>query len=156
MGNSVEQYRAAIGLFYFRCRGVSKVYLFLNSPLANFLFLFYYLCNSFSHLLLSIMQISEYASIVWDGCSVHDADKLEKVQLCAARIVTGLPIFVPREALYLETGWEILQTRRYIACSNLTWGVSLIIYVILFLIRGKIYRDTTHETRISLMYLSAG
>lgn len=57
----------------------------------------------------------EYASIVWDGCSVHDADKLEKVQLCAARIVTGLPIFVPREALYLETGWEILQTRRYIA-----------------------------------------
>lgn len=56
----------------------------------------------------------EYASIVWDGCSVHDADKLEKVQLCAARIVTGLPIFVSREALYLETGWEILQTRRYI------------------------------------------
>lgn len=52
---------------------------------------------------------------MWDGCSVHDADKLEKVQLCAARIVTGLPIFVSREALYLETGWDILQTRRYIA-----------------------------------------
>jgi hypothetical protein len=27
-------------------------------------------------------------SIVWDGCSVQDADKLEKVQLSAARIVT--------------------------------------------------------------------
>lgn len=52
---------------------------------------------------------------MWDGCSVHDADKLEKVQVCAARIVTGFPILVPVEALYLETGWEILQTRRYIA-----------------------------------------
>ena len=30
----------------------------------------------------------EYASIVWDGCSYQDADKLEKVQLIAARIVT--------------------------------------------------------------------
>ncbi|XP_055995247.1 uncharacterized protein LOC125672352 isoform X1 [Ostrea edulis] len=57
----------------------------------------------------------EYASIVWDGCSVHDTDKPEKVQLRAARIVTGLPIFASRESLYSETGWLTLKSRRYIA-----------------------------------------
>ena len=29
----------------------------------------------------------EYASIVWDDCSVHEIEKLEKVQLSAARVV---------------------------------------------------------------------
>jgi hypothetical protein len=53
----------------------------------------------------------EYASIVWDGCSVQDTEKLEKVQLAAARIVTGLPIFASKESLYFETGWETLKTR---------------------------------------------
>ena len=57
----------------------------------------------------------EYASIVWDGCSARDIEKLEKVQLSAARIVTGLPIFTSRESLYTETGWQTLQNRRYIA-----------------------------------------
>ena len=57
----------------------------------------------------------EYASIVWDGCSAHDIEKLEKVQLSAARIFTGLPIFTSRESLYTETGWQTLQNRRYIA-----------------------------------------
>ena len=57
----------------------------------------------------------EYASTVWDGCSAHDIEKLEKVQLSAARIVTGLPIFASRESLYTETGWQTLQNRRYAA-----------------------------------------
>ena len=56
-----------------------------------------------------------YASVVWDGCSKQDAEKLEKVQLNAARIVTGLPIFVSREAFHYETNWETLKTRRYVA-----------------------------------------
>lgn len=30
----------------------------------------------------------------------------KKLQLIAARIVTGLPIFASRESLYFETGWE--------------------------------------------------
>ena len=36
-------------------------------------------------------------------------DKLEKVQLEAARLVTGLPLFASRESLYFETGWEKLS-----------------------------------------------
>ena len=41
-----------------------------------------------------VRPILEYASVVWDGCSISDTEKLEKVQLrvYAARIVTGLPI----------------------------------------------------------------
>jgi hypothetical protein len=39
--------------------------------------------------------------------------KLEKLQLDAARIVTGLPIFTKSEYLYAETGWETLSERRY-------------------------------------------
>lgn len=39
-----------------------------------------------------VRPILEYASVVWDGCSQYDIDKLGKVQLNTARIVTGLPI----------------------------------------------------------------
>jgi hypothetical protein len=35
----------------------------------------------------------EYASEVWDNCGQINSDRLEKVQLEAARIVTGLPSF---------------------------------------------------------------
>ena len=54
----------------------------------------------------------EYACEVWDGCFNREIDKLEKIQLEAARIVTGLTKFASREALYFETGWEVLAERR--------------------------------------------
>ena len=69
----------------------------------------------------------EYASIVWDGGSAHDIEKLEKVQLSAARIVIGLPIFTSRESLYTETGWQTLQNRftllKWLQCSKFTMVV---------------------------------
>ena len=40
------------------------------------------------------------------------SDRLEKVQLEAARIVTGLPSFASINSIYIETGWEKLKTRR--------------------------------------------
>lgn len=70
---------------------------------------------------LSLMYTSfirphlEYASEVWGGCSLADTEKLEQVQLTAARIVTGLSILASRDSLYLETGWNSLSTRRKIA-----------------------------------------
>ena len=39
--------------------------------------------------------------------------KLEKLQLDAARIVTGLPIFTKTDKLYSETGWTTLSSRRH-------------------------------------------
>ena len=44
-------------------------------------------------------------------CSQSEVEKLEKVQLCAARIVTGLPNSV-KKSLYLETGWQPLSDGR--------------------------------------------
>ena len=55
---------------------------------------------------LVIHIFSESACEVWDNCGIGYSDKLEKLQLDAARIVTGLPIFTKSEYLYAETGWE--------------------------------------------------
>ena len=59
-----------------------------------------------------ILPTLEYASEVWDGCTLADSERLEKVQFEAARIVTGLPSYASRESLLFETGWELLKERR--------------------------------------------
>ena len=59
-----------------------------------------------------ILPILEYGCEVWGGCSKGDEEKLEKVQLEAARLVTGLPLFTSKCYLYSETGWEKLCDRR--------------------------------------------
>ena len=59
-----------------------------------------------------ILPLMEYASEVWAGCTITDSDRLEKVQLAAARVVTGLPMYCPTRILYRETGWETLAVRR--------------------------------------------
>ena len=51
-----------------------------------------------------IRPLLEYASEVCNGCNQIDARRLEQVQLNAARIVTGLPIFSSLNSLYYETG----------------------------------------------------
>jgi hypothetical protein len=42
--------------------------------------------------LVYIRPIFEYACEVWDNCGVGNSNKLDHLQLEAARIVTGLPI----------------------------------------------------------------
>ena len=59
-----------------------------------------------------IRPLLEYASEVWDGCNQIDSDRLEQVQLNAARIVTGLPIFASLNSLYFETGCKTLSERQ--------------------------------------------
>jgi hypothetical protein len=49
---------------------------------------------------------------VWDNCGVSNSCKLERLQLEAAIIITGLPIFTNTEYIYRETGWERLEERR--------------------------------------------
>ena len=55
----------------------------------------------------------EYADIVWNNCTQYEINKIEKIQLKAARIVTGATRLISVELLYKETGWEPLQNRRY-------------------------------------------
>ena len=59
-----------------------------------------------------IRPLLQYACKLWDGCFEYDSEKIEKIQLEAARIVTGLTKFSSLEALYFETGWETLADRR--------------------------------------------
>lgn len=54
----------------------------------------------------------EYACEVWDNLTIYDSERLEKFQLEAGRIVTGLPSYSSRAAIYFETGWETLKQRR--------------------------------------------
>jgi hypothetical protein len=52
--------------------------------------------------LVYIRPIFEYASEVWDNCGVGNSNKLDQLQLEAARIVTGLPIFASYILIYKE------------------------------------------------------
>jgi hypothetical protein len=57
-----------------------------------------------------VRPILEYKSM--GRVNQTDAEKLEKLQLNAARIVTSLPLLESRESLYFETGWEPLYIKR--------------------------------------------
>ena len=59
-----------------------------------------------------IRPVIEYADVVWDDCTLYEANDLEKIQIEAARIVTGATKLVSIESLYSETGWETLASRR--------------------------------------------
>ena len=63
--------------------------------------------------LVYIRPIFEYACEIWDNCGMCYSTKLEKLQLDAARNVTGLPIFTKTDKLYSETGWATLSSRRH-------------------------------------------
>ena len=71
-----------------------------------------------------IRPILEYGSQVWSGCTAQDEDKLESIQLNAARIVTGAMHGTSNAKLYEETGWLTLTKRREI--SNLTLMYKLV------------------------------
>jgi hypothetical protein len=59
-----------------------------------------------------IRPLLKYSCEVWGNCSQTNNDKLEKLQLEAARIVTGLTVYSSRDSLYQETGWGKLSSRR--------------------------------------------
>ena len=51
-----------------------------------------------------IRPILEYANIVWDNCRQYGIDLIEKIQIEASRIVTGITRLVSIELLYREIG----------------------------------------------------
>ena len=70
-----------------------------------------------------IMPLLEYFCKAWDSCTVADAERLEQLQLEAARIVTGLTSYASLPSLYAETGWETLNTRRKIGKLSLFYNI---------------------------------
>ena len=61
-----------------------------------------------------IRPLFEYASIVWHDAPRHDIyfKDLEKLQIQAARIVTGTNNYASKQLLYIETNWDTLCKRR--------------------------------------------
>ena len=61
-----------------------------------------------------IRPVMEYADVIWHipADNRHMLDILERIQLEAARLVTGATRRCPTAALYKEVGWELLSTRR--------------------------------------------
>ena len=60
-----------------------------------------------------IRPILEYGDVVWSNCNQQEKQELEKIQIEAPRIVTGTTKLVSIQALYDETVWETLESRRY-------------------------------------------
>ena len=56
-----------------------------------------------------IRPVSEYSNVVWDNCTLYEVNELEKIQIEAARIVTGATKLVSIDSLYIETGWVKLK-----------------------------------------------
>ena len=59
-----------------------------------------------------IRPILEYGDVVWDNCSQYEKQEIEKVQIEAARIVTGTTKLISLNLLYIEAGWDSLEKRR--------------------------------------------
>ena len=57
-----------------------------------------------------IWPILKYADFIWDNCA--DKQKLEQIQLEAARITMSATKLISINNLYKETGWDTLQERR--------------------------------------------
>jgi hypothetical protein len=59
-----------------------------------------------------IRPFLEYAGEVWDNCTLADSERLGKIQLEVACIVTGLTSYASILSIYKETGWGELSVRR--------------------------------------------
>ncbi len=78
--------------------------------------------KSLNQIYISYLRpIIEYASIVWDNCTIFEKDSLEKIQYEAARTVTGLTRSVSIDRLLREIGWVPLSDRRKIQKLTLVY-----------------------------------
>ena len=57
-------------------------------------------------------QSMEYANTVWHNCAQEQSERLERIQLECAQIVTGSVKGTKHKQLYSETGWLSLAERR--------------------------------------------
>ena len=62
-----------------------------------------------------IIAYFDYCDILYDGHITKDDElRLERLQIRAARLVTGTPYRTPSDKLRRELGWDSLKTRRKI------------------------------------------
>ena len=59
-----------------------------------------------------LCPVLEYASVVWDNCTKREKENLDKFQIEAPRIVTGITRSASINKIYKETGWLTQESRR--------------------------------------------
>lgn len=96
-----------------------------------------------------LRPILEYASIIWDNCTVYEKESLEKIQYEAARIVSGLTRSVSINNLLREIGWVSLSDRRKIQKYMLMYKHSknLLPHYLTELFPSTVERSTQYNLR---------
>ena len=61
-----------------------------------------------------ILPTFDFADCIWDNITIELVSQLEKLNLDALRIITGLPRGTPHQIIYLESGFISLNQRRQI------------------------------------------
>jgi hypothetical protein len=56
----------------------------------------------------------EYASVVWDGCTIGESDLLESVEYDAEKLISGAMKGTHRESVLIDCGLHMLNNRRKI------------------------------------------
>ncbi|GFV47741.1 uncharacterized protein TNCV_4308191 [Trichonephila clavipes] len=88
-----------------------------------------------------IRPILEYGFLVYGCASVTNLDKLEKIQLSAAIIITGLRRSCPREIVLLEADLPPLRDRRGLTSPNTSINSLANIVKLHYILTGTIIRD---------------
>ena len=70
-----------------------------------------------------LRTVLEYASVVWDNCTVREIEFLENIQNEAARTVTGVTRSISLENMYREIGWLTLSDRQKYQKLVLTYKI---------------------------------
>ena len=69
--------------------------------------------DSLNQIYVSFLRpVLEYASVVWDNCTKREKENLDKIQIEAARIVTGITRSTSINKIYKEMGRLTLENRR--------------------------------------------
>ena len=93
-----------------------------------------------------IRPILEYGDVVWDNCTLYEKQELDKIQIEAARIVTGTTKLISIQTLYGEMKWETLEARRnkhklvlFLKCLKIFHQhISLLLFLLLSVAVGLI------------------
>ena len=82
--------------------------------------------------------------VVCDNCTQQDKDRLEKIQIEAARLVTGTSIYITLQKLYREIGWLTLENRRTYQKIILAFKIKNTIVPEYF---SSLFSRTTNESK---------
>jgi len=97
----------------------------------------------------SIRSLIEYGDIVWTGGNIGDLEKLESIQLDAARVVTGVTARCSTSLLIEDVSWPTLPSRRWVHRLTLFYQIvnGLSLPYLINLIPQHVHERTRYPLR---------